>query len=145
MKVVREGHLFYIAGIIDGEGYIGLIQHRKKKSLNFGYSPKTSVTNTNTTLLYWLKQETGIGVVTPQSKVEGCKPRWEWRLNADEMREFLVCIEPFLLIKKQQAVLLLEYLPFNFKGQRQVPDEISIQRECIYQELAALNARGDSR
>lgn len=147
MKQTSLLDLAYIAGLVDGEGHIGLAKgKRKAEHHNETYMPNVTITNTNMALLLHVKAITGIGDITTSSRGErsNWKARSNWYLRGEEQVVFLQAIRSFLIIKNQQANLLIEFHSLiNDPGQaRTLSEEAVILRDVIYQELAELNKRG---
>lgn len=114
--------LAYLAGLIDGEGCFHIsdkvIKPRKSRGLRSnkrGWNKRTnfsttiSVSNTNLEVLNWLKDTFGGNVYI--AKKPG-KPNWAlkaaWHMPGTQSREIIAAIFPFLIVKKNQAILMLE-------------------------------------
>lgn len=141
MKTLTERQIGYLAAMVDGEGCFSL--GRNKRTNNKSYSPNVSVCNTNTVILRFCQEITGIGIVEPTSPQErNWKARYRWRILADDIVDFLTVIQPSLIGKWEQAELILEYFREcqGRKGQ-QVSEETHHYRQSIFDELAELNRR----
>jgi hypothetical protein len=61
------------------------------------------------------------------------------------MESFLKDVLSYLIVKRKQAILLLEYLA-ECRGKRgkgvSVPIKLQVHRELIYEDLQILNKRG---
>lgn len=143
MKQLSEVEKAYLAGLVDGEGHIGLALGKKTKSYhNETYMPNITITNTNLSLLTWIKETTSLGFIFLDSnsrnikwKTKGC-----WKLRTNEQIVFLRSILPYLVIKKLQAELLIEF--HSLLEERVLSEEKIILRKVIYEELMELNKRG---
>lgn len=101
--------LAYVAGIIDGEGTITLSRRRKNELP----SPYICVSSTNREVLEWLKTRLGGTICSKKRYRENHKQSYIWYIRlATKCLTLLNEIEPFLIIKKQQALLLLN----NYKN-----------------------------
>lgn len=141
MNKLIEYELGYHAAMIDGEGCISA--SRQKQAANV--IPKISVSNTNLTMLEYLKITSGIGTIDPFYDSRGNrKKNWSWRIEVKDMRDYLIQIESKLIIKRQQAILILELLDTynNYNRKNRVPENIHIIRQVIHDELSELNRRG---
>jgi hypothetical protein len=81
-----------------------------------------------------------VGAIYPCSKIEGSKPRWDWRVQSLADCEFILKgILPYLpsARKRKVAELLLQFCTRRH-GARYQPEEYALQRE-----ICALNAKGD--
>ena len=106
----------YLAGIVDGEGSIGLYTTRTKsegKTIR-GVRRVLTIANTDENLLAWLRStfpETNEYVQAPDldfgRKVPVTHIRWT---RAGALRHLLLGILPYLIIKKEKAVRLLEHI-----------------------------------
>lgn len=136
--------LAYIAGIIDGEGSISAHRNGNKKGL--WYTPRLSVYNTDSDLIYWIRdcfQACGAGVYINEHLREHGRKK-QYVLQVHRLKSLLLILPliiPFLKQKKQRAEWLLEFC------QRRVgakPGTLYQEREL---ELVALlfEANGDKR
>lgn len=91
----------WFAGMFDGEGCLSLNLQKNSRFL-LG----VSVTNTNIESLELFQLQFGGRVA--QHSGRSC---WRWRLSGrDKTKAFLETILPYLVIKKKQAQLVLDYL-----------------------------------
>ena len=96
--------LAYTAGIIDGEGSIGIWK------LGKGYRLTVEVEMCNKSVPQWLKDTFGgrYGFYGKRGKYKcGWSSRWD--ITDSKASEFLQLILPYLKIKKQQAELAIHY------------------------------------
>jgi len=139
-----KNNLIYLSGILDGEGWFSIQRTRRTTNeLNVSYMPVIGVANTNIKLMNWLVEKFGGKIITLKynPKGFGIKQRYEWRLNSTETRKLMPQVIPFLLLKKEQAKLLLKIGNLhstNFRG-RGVPEKIKFKREELYLKLRKLN------
>jgi hypothetical protein len=137
MQTLSLAQSAYIAGIVDGEGHIGVQYKRPKKHYwSPHYQPLVIVTNTWLPLLEWCQTRTGIGTISPRAKVLGRKNAYAWYLRSDEQVTFLHVVLPYLIVKAEQARTLLEF--HNIRGS----DPNYIMQHVLYEELVELNLRG---
>jgi len=93
--------LEYIAGLFDGEGYITVNKNKKT------FIPVVGIKMNGFNLLKKLNNE--FGGYFYQIKNYTNRPLTEWTLKGSfQVIPFLKKIEPFLIIKKEQAQLCLE-------------------------------------
>ena len=123
----------YLAGIIDGEGCLTIGAGKKETVTN--YNSIVMVTNTNEKLIKWLQHNFG-GNYYKSPASGNCKPAYRWRfLKHKDTEHLLLSILPYLIIKRQQAITLLEFV--------RLPRMESVQkREDLYQWMRFLNRRG---
>ena len=145
-----EKQLAYIAGIIDGEGCLGISKNttKKQRQKNPKYQSEVCIINTDTRLMNWLKENFG-GLVN-ERKIYGPNDKisYRWRIKESQHQIILKAIIPHLVIKTEQAKLIIKFLTNktqnNLDG-REVSQKEIIRREYYYQELKKLNTRGNTR
>jgi hypothetical protein len=146
---LSETELAYIAGIIDGEGCIGLSRNRTKKQRqkNPKYQSEICVINTNKGLVDWLVRAGGLVNVRPRND-ERWKVAYRWRIKESLHPDFLRAILPYLVIKRKQAELIIQYCETKIShirqgNKRDMSDEELAKRESYYQQMKLLNAKGN--
>lgn len=148
MKELIEGHKWYTAGIVDGEGTICITKGTNKRGKEPAYGLFCVVTNTNIILPKWLLAKTGIGKVSLKTRnganIHKWKPAYQWVLRTDEIAKFLPQILPYLLLKQRQAELMLEFIGAKRAVSSFSPltMEESVLKQLIFEEMAELNKRG---
>jgi len=142
-STLRED-LAYMAGIVDGEGTIGLAINPKTGTLK----PYLQVANASEDLLRWVTERYGGFLVeaTRKTGVHANNPRryWLWRVYSQQAADVVALIRPFLVVKCRQAWLLLEAWEtrnpqFNY-GPKVVPPETRALREGFMYAMHTLNA-----
>jgi hypothetical protein len=132
----------YLAGIVDGEGYLGLVNVNRTRhwfyaQLTIGMTGKE---------LFDLQKQIGTGrIYTRTWQRPNTKPCHVWTLGANPCRCLLPQLLPFLRFKKRQAELVLEYLEMSAHIARKSPLLSQAHREratAIWEQLKALNKRG---
>ena len=140
---------YYLAGFVDGEGYISLIPVTHKKYLSKYYIPVVKIASTNEEIINMLKRQYGGYVYKrtfPNSRNQ--KDAWAWEIkNKKSVLEFLIQIVDKLKIKKRNAELVIEYckFPFGFSKKRYkntYSPKLVIRARDILEELKVLNHRG---
>jgi hypothetical protein len=162
--------LAYIAGIIDGEGYIGVVRRKPKAMTNYKYTVRLSVAMTNKAPLEFIRKEFSL-------------PKTKLRINSRErplLRNHKACyvldveneaavriceaIEGFLMVKHKQAKLISRMRTYqnntrnkrraqtsrvrcegNRSGSapvRELTDDYLRTCELYYNKLKVLNKRG---
>lgn len=98
----------WTAGIIDGEGciHIGKRTGQNRK----GFQLRINVSNTDPKMILELKSLWG-GWSGPCSKDKRLnrKSAWQWIITDTPAAKFLEEVYPFLICKKEQAVLAIEF------------------------------------
>lgn len=107
----------YVAGLIDGEGTVSLRNKtpRAKRDKTNHYNIEVYITSTNKGLLEWVVRWFG-GTIYTYKRKEGAntdgykrKPIHKWHLHGGQAENFLRAIRPYLIIKKVNADLAIEF------------------------------------
>jgi hypothetical protein len=112
----------YLAGCIDSDGCIGISRTILKTSAGndyFGYDLKTSVAGNKIKSMRWFVRYFG-GEFRPKSKNSSKltdDPGFEWFVSGGykKMEIFLLGVLPYLIIKREQASIALEFIRLNGK------------------------------
>jgi hypothetical protein len=99
----------YIAGIIDGEGCIGIYRSSDRDRTFF---LQITIVNTNVTVLEWLKNKFGCGYLAPQStSKKRFKNKQSYSLEVSRMKAYQILLRvlPHLIIKRAQADLGVKF------------------------------------
>jgi hypothetical protein len=121
--------LEYIAGFIDGEGCIGIYKNDNQ------IYPRLAITNTNREILAMLQLQFGGYLHAAKiNKDKNYKPSYVWCLSSSKCINLIKKIEPLLIIKRSQALLLMAYDElrpgYGVTWDREVADKlISTSRE----------------
>jgi hypothetical protein len=109
----------YVAGIMDGEGSIYISRGKRSDGCS-GERLEMSIkiSNTNFDLIKWLLHNFGGRFQTDLSNREGrgfsskrAKPLYQWKLSGSKNKErFLLGILPHMIIKREQALLALQWV-----------------------------------
>lgn len=97
----------YLAGFIDGEGAIDITKIRRPRG-GVQYGLRLSAFNCNTAALEWILQHFG-GLISARKIEPNRTPAYVWSCNGVTAGYVLAVVLPFLLIKKHQAELALEF------------------------------------
>jgi len=109
---MKRTDLAYIAGIVDGEGYIGITADGKRRRAKHGKDNlrlRVTVTNTNEWLCQYLKFSFGGGKVLLRTQSPNHRPCWQWQVDYGKAADFLKLILPYLHLKKPQAELAIKF------------------------------------
>ena len=126
-KIFTPTEAAYIAGLIDGEGWI-TVQRNMYYQVGIGM--------THLGVIEWLRETVGEGSFktrkpSPSSKPTH-KPRWELCFNGSlVVRDFLMQIVPYMIVKKEKAQEAIDYIDFlieRSQGGRENTSEV-IQKD----------------
>lgn len=147
----RQGLLSYayIAGIIDGEGAIMITRSthgngRKTPS----YTPRVKVSMITREPLDFILKHTGMGTINKEV-VRHRRPKsrdiWQWQIHSlSNVKKFLELISPYLILKTDQAALMIEYcnkFTVTKTPNYGVPDDVRAYREETYHKMRKLHGR----
>jgi len=136
--------LVYAAGIIDGEGCIGLYK-KKATDCKLGYHlvVKVQVGNTQEWLIRWLQMQFGGCITYSHCKLKSWKPQWRWIIAANKATECLKLVLPYLQLKRPQAEIVIQYQKNRHRGRNawKTPEQIALE-EAQYLLMQNLNRRG---
>jgi len=139
--------LAYLAGMIDGEGSIGVRRRDKPatrgdRARGLSYNLKISIAG-EPNHLYNLRQDVGnLGSLYIRKRF-GQRHLAEWIIAHGQARLLASRVMPFLRLKRRQVELLLE-MP-QFKSRWEVTPEIRQKQEAIRLEIKSLNKLGKGR
>lgn len=105
-----DTNLAYAAGIIDGEGCIGVYKQKNKKArVGYFIALIISVSMGDSEATLWLKDTFGGSHHCFKPLFRDNKPRFRWQMSATKASNFLCNLLPYLKVKKQQAELAIEF------------------------------------
>lgn len=138
---MREAlNMHYLAGYIDGEGCIGVAKVKARMAgSDHRYCPYLIITNTNFEILERIKFMYPLGrKILKNKKIEGRRQVYNLRIDGNELRRILSNLIPFLIEKKNQAILLLDFmetLRCKHEHRKKIPYEILQKRKWYYETL----------
>ncbi len=105
----------YVAAMVDAEGGVFLsrtILYTSKGNPYFGYDLKVSIANISMRLMMWLVKNFGGEFRAKQKGKWGKHTCYEWFVNGGYTRleVFLLGIIPYMLIKRDQANVALQFI-----------------------------------
>jgi hypothetical protein len=152
---MKQTDLAWAAGIIDGEGCIGIVKDARK-ALNekngWKLSPlcklRISVGMSHLETIERLYELFGDGRVNGQKcyKKPGHKQVYYWVVNADQAWKIIKRVSPYLVTKKEQArVAEAFYGRERLKGgiHNKASSRVLKEREKLHGKMKKLNQRGD--
>lgn len=138
LKTIDRG---YLAGLIDGEGTIRIVRALKK-----WYAPFIQITNTDKRVMDWLqdllgKKSVGRLYAEKKGRKPNFKPKFVYNIaSVQGVKQILEQIVDILKIKKQQALLVLEFI--KMKEEKEDYGVLPREEE-LFEEVKRLNARGN--
>ena len=115
IEKLENWQLAYIAGIIDGEGSLGLSRQTNREACK----PLIRVVMTNKECIHFLHAATGIGNFNIDTPPEPRKTAYRWSIGDRlEIYVLLKTVCPYLIVKKKQADVMLEFVERRIQGSR---------------------------
>jgi hypothetical protein len=146
----------YAAGFFDGEG--SAVIRRKPPQIKSTTSPlpryrvEALIRITNRDVLEMLQARWGGSIIFSKAPKSHWKDWYQWQIQATKAMTFLQEILPYLIIKKQQAELAIQFqkhiiesgkLRYGGQGLKRYPyEEIIRIRDGFFYQMKALNLRG---
>lgn len=136
----------YLAGLFDGEGCFLIAKskvNKKHSSRPFRFQAY-AILQIRQKIVCDLLQKTFGGTV---SLVRRKNPKhsdiYKWLGSGKTLDKILLHLEPFLIIKKEQAVVLLDFQSVkSATGNRPISDINYFKSEMLYNQIRLLNRRG---
>lgn len=139
---LTQSELGYLAGLIDGEGTITISLNSKRTSIYQRtrlLQPMVSICNTNHAIVDWLSIRLPF-VICKQRYDDSKKDTYALKLSGYKIESLLRTVLPYLVAKKRQAELILEFLQSRTSSQRK--SKYSDREIEIVNEIRALNGKG---
>lgn len=148
--MIIETDKAWMAGIVDGEGSIGMEKCARKDRPNSIYSPYVRIYNSDNRtfdlpMLYYG------GSVVPYGTQLGRKTVYAWSCPMSSIVQLLIDIRPYLRLKKEQCEVIFHYIERAMDFDRHckgrvgclpLSDEELRLREETHTRLKELNKRG---
>jgi len=137
--------LAYMAGIIDGEGSIGIEKQKAngKQRKHDYYCLRLRVYNTNFELITWLLNNFG-GNYFKNTKYKGRKQCYSWTLFGDNLLQVITACEPYFIVKKNLIEIVMEFRKTVIgKTNWNIPKDIQEYRHALFLKAKAINKIGD--
>lgn len=143
---MTKAELGYLAGIIDGEGSIGIKKHDRKRPNGESYRIFAFVIgagNTDKALIDWVYAKTRVGYISPQNRPYPWNVLYQWRAQGNDATKILRMILPYLLCKKTRAELALMFQKTNdhssYNRWKLMPHRIYQKRKNYYLMMRNIN------
>lgn len=139
--------LCYFAGVLDSDGCISIGKMRagNQRTSNPRYVLTICVVNTSLALMDWLIEKFGGAVKARRQEKAHHRVTYNWHYNNGKAAGILELVEPYLIVKKEQARIGLDLISewkTNYgRGAKTDAAEV-IRRERLYLEMKRLNQTG---
>jgi hypothetical protein len=137
--IATETEIAYLAGLLDGEGYISIVKHGS------GHAPILNITNTDLALLLWVQMRFGgrlyrVLVGKAKDRAKDCH-RLQWN-KSQEARALLVAVLPYLVAKHRQAAVVMEFIDLPSQQGKSLSQETIKARGELHLSAKSLNRKG---
>jgi len=140
---MEELTLAYTAGLIDGEGYIGLIPNCR---VHTSLIPKVKVASVSPEIVEFLHLTFGGHLDKARQNKGNRKESYMWSLsNKIHVYKFLMDLRPYLRLKFKQADLICDYCQqctYAEMRNKKTKQSATEKRMWFYNQIRLLNHRG---
>jgi len=138
--------LAYLAGIIDGEGCLGIYKIKTKTSTGFYHRGVLKIDNTQKELIDWLINtfkgtHSAATRITPSKKYE--RDIYTWCVTGDKLLNLCEQILPYLTIKKPNCENMIKFRKtflYKIGHNKKIEPELLDIREACFLESRKLNS-----
>lgn len=144
----------YAAGLFDGEGYVRVATYKKPNSIHTRYQIYGGINMCHRPVIEALHSQFGGNMPTPGRRISPKhRPLYTWNVSSQKMASFLRKVLPYLIVKRDEAILALELQACIDKHKHKLgghyfqhPDREAIfaRRAEIAAEIKALKSRSFS-
>ena len=133
---MTDVEIAYAAGLIDGEGYVGVTRTRTNKAAKgcrrgVSYRTMVTVSMTDMRALKFLQRVAGNGRFTKIKKQKRShRQAWRWTLWSRQAANFLKLIRPYLVIKAEAADVCIAFQDAMRIGGYLSDEEWAFREEC---------------
>lgn len=156
--MTKQNRFSYLAGFMDGEGTFAIVKtfsvQRKPdgtKKKYIVYKLNISVCNTNKEVMEWIAKHFGGKVLDSanDNRNPKYKIRYAWHVtHRHRQKDFILGVLPYLVAKKEQAKLALEFIK-TYRDEPQygvqLDSAIVERREELRNKMRILNGTLDSK
>jgi hypothetical protein len=141
----------YMAGLLDGEGSIRIRMHMQEtKKIGRGYQIKTQasihIANCDISVLKWAEDRFGGRISGRPALRERKTPLYDWSCSTQQAAQVLQQILPYLIIKREQANIYLEFMStMKLYGYFGVPEEVFAKRLELINKIIPFHKKGKNR
>ena len=129
---INDGWIGWLAATLEGEGCINIYPANKNN-----YAARLSIANTEREFLEAVQQIAGYGTISKSSS-QNRKVCYTWFCEkSSEIKRILRMLWPYLIIKKEQAILVIEFC--DTVSNKVTPPDILEERKYLMEQIKELN------
>ncbi len=132
----------YVAGFMDAEAGFQIAKQKQRKGHIL--VTKIRISNTNKKILLYLRELFG-GSVSEHKlsrNIGKWKKAYRWQLSSRKAFNVIKLIYPYLIVKKAQADIMLEFTKTLTDGTKMITEDVWHKRWALKREINKLNKRG---
>lgn len=130
----------YAAGIIDGEGTVGI--ERKQVKERHSHRVYVCVGNTNADIIEWLHDNFGGNTMYNKDRGDKNNDIHMWQTSSSNAIDFLKFVYPYLIIKKYQAETAFRFQETISTNKQGLNEDVLELRDMYMKVIQLLNKRG---
>lgn len=131
----------YLAGMLDGEGCLTITKRMPRGGQNYSYRAECIISNRHLGMLEALQTYIG-GSLHTQTTASGAVKCHTLRLTRGDTERLLDLCEAHLIVKRDQARVMREFLATMPPGRRLTDDATQARRSELHQTIMDLHASG---
>ena len=142
---MNKEDIAYIAGIVDGEGSLGVYKYKNSRTGYVQYRAALQIGNTNEELISWLSHKLHINnYLKAYNSHPNGKPIYSVHLTGKKTIALIPLILPHLIVKRRVSLLILDFYrkSLAIPGKRDLPQVEKDRRDQLVQETKRLNHQG---
>jgi hypothetical protein len=145
---MKHTTIAYLAGLVDGEGYIGIKRTKRKDCVSPIYHERIQVRMVDEGAIQFLKENLGGNYYHEQARSSLGRPLFCWQASDALASRILKTLLPYLIVKRESAITVLELRkskndPMSrvrgSPAKRVMKPEILAMRDSLYVRAKALN------
>ena len=140
MREMSSTERAYLAGLMDGEAYVGITRSKTSKSAKgckrgISYRVMVSVAMTTSKPLRFAWTVSGLGSVRRRKVASGCKPAWVWNVWSQEAAQLLSSVVSLMHVKDKAARVCIEFQSLmRSPGKNGLTDKEWSRRETLWKK-----------
>ena len=111
--MIKKTDLAYLAGLVDGEGYIGIKKSSQKDMVSPAFSARIQIRMVNEPAISFLAKILGGNYYKESAHVAKGRPLYCYQASNKKAENVLKSLLPYLRVKKEVATVVLSFLVFK--------------------------------